>query len=109
MYFTVAADGTVLSVNDYGASHLGYSAEDLEGKSVLSVFHPQDKKAVKQHLANCLASPGITAVWPFRKVRHDGTVIWVEGRARATRDVKGNPFVLVVCEDITERREMEDH
>jgi PAS domain S-box-containing protein len=109
MYFTVAADGTVLSVNDYGASQLGYSAEELEGKSVLGVFHPQDKKAVKQHLAGCLANPGITAVWQFRKVRKDGAVIWVEERARATCDLKGNPIVLIVCEDITERREMEDN
>jgi PAS domain S-box-containing protein len=109
MYFTVAANGTVLSVNDYGASQLGYSAEELEGKSVLSVFHPRDKRAVKQHLAYCLANPGTTAVWQFRKVRKDGAVIWVEELARATCDVKGKPIVLVVCEDITERREMEDN
>jgi PAS domain S-box-containing protein len=109
MYFTVAADGTVLSVNDYGARQLGYSAEELEGKSVLSVFHPRDKRAVKQHLAECLANPETTVVWQFRKVRKDGAVIWVEERVRATRDIKGNPIVLVVCEDITERREMEDN
>jgi PAS domain S-box-containing protein len=109
MYFTVAADGTVLSVNDYGASQLGYSAEELEGKPVLRVFHPQDKRAVKQHLAGCLANPEMTAVWQFRKVRKDGAVIWVEERVRATRDIKGNPIILVVCDDITERREMEDN
>jgi PAS domain S-box-containing protein len=109
MYFTVAADGTVLSVNDYGASQLGYSVEELEGKSVLGVFHPRDKRAVKQHLADCLANPEITAVWQFRKVRKDGAVIWVEERARASCDVKGDPIVLVVCEDITERREMENN
>lgn len=108
MYFTVAADGTVLSVNDYGAQQLGYSAQEIEGKSVLSVFHPEDRKAVNQHLAGCLANPGATAVWQFRKIRKDGAVIWVEERARATRDAKGKPIVLVVCEDVTERREMED-
>jgi PAS domain S-box-containing protein len=110
MYFTVAADGTVLSVNDYGARQLGYSPEELEGKSVLNVFHPQDKRAVKQQLADCLANPGMTAVWQFRKVRKDGAVIWVEERVRATcDDAGGNPIVLVVCDDITERREMEDN
>ncbi|MEO8457363.1 MAG: PAS domain S-box protein [Chloroflexota bacterium] len=107
MYFTVAADGTVLSVNDYGASQLGYSAKELEGESVFGVFHPEDTRAVTRHLAGCLANPGVTSVWEVRKVRKDGAVIWVEERARATRDVNGSAIVLVVCEDITQRREME--
>jgi len=107
MYFTVAPDGKVLSVNEFGARQLGYTVEELEGKSVLGVFHPRDKSEVKRQLAACLARPDTTAVWQFRKVRKDGSVIWVEERARATRDVRGNPIVLVVCEDITERHEME--
>jgi PAS domain S-box-containing protein len=109
MYFTVAADGTVLSVNEYGASQLGFSVSELEGKSVLSVFNSEDKRAVEQHLADCVANLGVTAVWQVRKVRKDGVIIWVEERARATRDVSGNPTVLIVCEDITERHEMEDN
>ncbi len=108
MYFTVAADGTVLSVNDYGATQLGYSVEEIEGKSVFGVFHREDKKAVTKHLAACLADPGVTAVWQLRKVRKDGTVIWVEERAQATRDAEGTPIVLVVCDDITQRRQVEE-
>ncbi len=107
MYFTVAADGTVLSVNEFGAQQLGYSVKDLEGKSVLGVFHPEDRRSVKKSLAACLASAGEVAVWQFRKVRKDGAVIWVEERARATKDADGNAIVLVVCEDITARKTAE--
>jgi DNA-binding NarL/FixJ family response regulator len=52
--------------------------------------------------------PGETAVWEFRKVRRDGTVIWVEELARTTQDAEGNTVVLVVCEDVTARRQLED-
>ena len=50
MYFTVDAKGTVLFVNKFGASQLGYRVKDLVGKSVLSVFHEEDKKAVEKQL-----------------------------------------------------------
>jgi len=35
-------------------------------------------------------------------------VIWVKEAARATRDRNGETIVLIVCEDITERRLMEE-
>lgn len=108
MYFTVAEDGTILSVNEFGASQLGYRVEELQGKSVFMVFHRQDRRAVKEHVGRCLADPGTVSTWQFRKVRKDGSVIWVEERALATRDAGGGPVVLVVCEDITARKEMED-
>jgi PAS domain S-box-containing protein len=108
MYFTLDAKGRVLSVNDFGAAQLGYTVDELVGKPVLSVFHRQDRKAVRQHLAGCLAHPGQTAVWQFRKVCKDGSVIWVEELARASQDAEGRPIVLVVCRDITDRRQTEN-
>ena len=38
MYFTLDEDGNVLSVNEYGVKHLGYTADELVGHSVLKVF-----------------------------------------------------------------------
>lgn len=108
MYFTVAADGTVLSVNDFGARELGYTVRELEGRSVLEVFHPEDRNAVRKQLTACLAGDGEVVVWQFRKVRKDGAVIWVEERVRATRDGDGKAIVLVVCEDITSRKTAEE-
>jgi PAS domain S-box-containing protein len=107
MYFTLSADGDVLSVNDFGAGQLGYTVEELEGSSVLGVFHPEDRDLVTRQLAACLANPDQTAAWQLRKIRKDGSVIWVEERARATRDAAGREMVLVVCEDITERHRVE--
>ena len=108
MYFTVDANGVVLSVNNFGAEQLGYRPEDLVGKDVLLVFHEDDKEAVKRHLAECLASSSSVASWEFRKIHRDGSVLWVRERARTVMGADGKPIVLIVCENITDQRIAEE-
>jgi len=115
MYFTVDQDGKVLSVNKFGAEQLGYRPVELVHQDVLQVFHPDDTEAVKRQLAECLANRSRVASWEFRKVRKDGSVLWVRERARTVAGADGTPMVLIVCEDITaqklaaeERRHLED-
>ncbi|RPH77683.1 MAG: PAS domain S-box protein, partial [Nitrospiraceae bacterium] len=108
MYFTLAMDGTVRSVNRFGAEQLGYQVEELIGHPVLDLFHECDKEAVLSSLSECLATPKTTRHWEFRKVRKDGTIIWVRETARVGQSSSGETVVLVMCEDITERRRMEE-
>jgi len=108
MYFTLAMDGTVRSVNRFGAEQLGYWVVELIGHSVLGLFHEQDKEAVAASLAECLATPAITRYWEFRKVRKDGSIIWVRETARVCQSSTGETVVLVTCEDINERKRAED-
>jgi PAS domain S-box-containing protein len=108
MYFTVDEAGTVMSVNSYGADQLGYESKELVGRSVLDVFFEDDREAVRQQLQRLLRAPGEPAEWEFRKVRKDGSMLWVREAARAVRDHEGRLMVLVVCEDITDRKEVED-
>jgi PAS domain S-box-containing protein len=108
MYFTVDAGGKVLSVNQFGAEQLGYVPEELAGTPVLEVFYEEDKEDIARQLQLCAETPGKMANWECRKVRKDGEVLWVKEAARATVDVSGEVIVLIVCEDITERRLMEE-
>ena len=108
MYFTLAADATVCSVNRYGAEQLGYRVEELVGHSVLNIFHEGDKETVATGLSESLAAPETTKHWEFRKVRKDGTVIWVRETARVGQSSIGEPIVLVTCEDITERKQVQE-
>lgn len=108
MYFTVDGAGTVRSVNRYGAQQLGYEPEELVGRSVLDVFHEDDREAVREQLAGVVAKRGETAQWEFRKVRKDGSVLWVREAANAVRDPDGETIVLIVCEDITERKQADE-
>ena len=104
MFFTLSIDGTVLSVNRYGAGQLGYAQHDLIGHSVLDVFHPEDHAQVLEQLAACRTNVTQTITWELRKVRKDRTTLWVRECARAVPDPKGQLVILIVCEDITERK-----
>ena len=108
MYFTLATDGTVLSVNRFGAEQLGYQVEELTGHSVLGLFHEDDKETVAASLSECLTTPKTARHWEFRKVRKDGSVIWVRETVHVGQSSSGETIVLVTCEDITERRQMEE-
>lgn len=101
MYFTLSAEGTVLSVNSFGAEQLGYAKDALVGQPVLTVFDPQDHRTVLDQLAACAADPYRTFEWEIQKTREDGSRIWVRERARAVIDPTGEISILVVCNDIT--------
>jgi two-component system cell cycle sensor histidine kinase/response regulator CckA len=108
MYFTIDGVGTVLSVNPFGAEQLGYTIDELVGHPVLAIFHQDDKDAVTRQMRACLENPGQVARWEFRKVRKDGSVLWVREAARAVRRADGTPVIFIVCEDITEHKRAEE-
>jgi PAS domain S-box-containing protein len=104
MYFMVDASGTVLSVNAFGAAQLGYTVAELVGQPVLTVFLDEDKAAARDHVARCLAQIGQSRSWELRKLRKDGTMLWVRETGRAVWLERGRAVVLIACEDITTRR-----
>lgn len=108
MYFMVEAGGTVLSVNAFGAAQLGYSVGELVGQSVLNVFFEEDREFVRKNVAVCTERPGRLHGWEVRKIRKDGTVLWVRENAKAVRRPGNQLIVLIACEDITERKRAED-
>src|SRR6266852_2491023 len=108
MYFMVDADGTVLSVNTFGAAQLGYLVSELRGQSVLKVFFEEDRDLVRKSFDVCLTDIGQTHSWEIRKVRKDGSALWVRENAKAVRRQNNRLIVLIACEDITERKEAEN-
>ena len=77
MLLTVDDHGIMLTVNSTTAIELGYAAEELLGQPVTSIVHADDQAQVQQHFADCLGRPGEVFRWEFRKVRKDGTLLWV--------------------------------
>jgi PAS domain S-box-containing protein len=109
MYFTVAASGTVISVNEFGARQLGYTPAELAGQSVSNVIYEEDREAARRHLASCVRHPETIAALELRKVHRDGSVMWVREVARAVQVCAGQQtVVLIVCEEITERKRAEE-
>jgi PAS domain S-box-containing protein len=108
MYFMVDATGTVLSVNSLGAAQLGYSVSEMLGQSVLKVFFEEDRGRVQENVAVCLQNIGQTHGWEIRKIRKDGSALWVRENAKAVRRLDNQLVVLIACEDISERKEAEN-
>ena len=108
MYFLVDPAGTVTSVNPFGAEQLGYTVDELVGRPVLNVFLEADREAARRNVAVCLEHLGQVMTWELRKVRKDGTMLWVRETAKAMRMAEGDLAVLIVCEDITQRKRAED-
>ena len=108
MYFTVAQDGKILSVNQFGAQQLGYSVAEIIGQPVIEVFLEDDRPLVLEHFKACLQGSKPLYYWELRKQRKDGSVLWVREVARTIQGEDGKPVVLIVCEDITERKLAEE-
>ncbi|OKO88374.1 ATPase [Bradyrhizobium sp. NAS80.1] len=108
MYFMVDPAGTVLNVNTFGAAQLGYTAAELTGQSVLNVFFEEDHDTVRRCVALCLDTLDQSHTWEIRKIRKDGSVLWVRENAKAMLRGDGTPILLVACENITERKEAEN-
>lgn len=108
MYFIIDASGTILSVNPVGAGKLGYTVDELVGRSVLQVFPEEEKREASRHVAHCLEHPGQPMSWEIRKIRKDGSLLWVCETAKAVVREKNQTIVLIVCENITERVEAQE-
>lgn len=108
MYFTVALDGRVLSVNRFGAQQLGYRPEELIGRPVSDLVYEEDQAFVRQKMAQAFTDgmDGIMSL-EFRKKTKGGTVIWVREQLRTLRMGEAGPVALIVCEDISIHKQME--
>ncbi|ROZ77132.1 PAS domain S-box protein [Ramlibacter sp. WS9] len=106
MYFIVDNAGTIVSVNPFGAQQLGYAVSELVGQPVLNVFHAGDRAFVQKQAETCFANLGRPLRWEARKLRRDGSMLWVREIANAVM-LRSHPVLLVACEDVTEQKRTE--
>ena len=107
MFFTVDTKGIVLSVNKFGAEQLGYTVNELIGIPVFNLFFEADRMtAVNQFKKFVNGAPPI-AHWEIRKVHRSGSVLWVKETARIVKGIDDDLVILIVCENITDRKQAE--
>ncbi len=107
MYFTVDVDLKILSVNQFGAKMLDYEREDLVGQSVKMVIDPDDQDLSCQEIAECFSSMNQASQKIFRKIKKDGTRLWVRETSRSIVGPNQEPMLLLSCEDISEQKRVE--
>ncbi len=86
---------------------LGYAPEELIGRPFFDLVFPDDQQLCRDMVRRLLQGEDVFSQ-PYRGQRKDGSMIWMESRARL---LDGNSFereLLCVTRDITERRRLED-
>jgi len=108
IYFTITDDGTLYSVNRFGAAYLGYTKDQLLYLPVWDLIHPDDRDLLKEQVGNIFRRELKSASLEFRVLRKDGSEVWVEERANLSQDkINGRSELRIVCRDITAQKKLE--
>ncbi len=97
------AQGTLSQTNPAWEYLLGWTVQDLQGKTVWDLLHPDDRPLLTRNLERILAGESLTAV-EHRCVCRDGSYRWVLWNASL---IAGEGTIYLVGRDITERKQTE--
>jgi len=108
-YFSITPDGTFKSVNQSGAEFLGYRKEELINKSGWFTVYEADRERIRQWIDSIFSEKLINSEIELRKVRKDGSFVWVRQRGQLLLDKNETPVELrMIFRDITERKQAEE-
>ena len=107
---TYGTDGvfTYLSPSVFAA--LGYRPEELVGRSVNDLIHPDDISATWAAFGEYLAAPAGTPAprIPYRAMGKDGELRWLEAHPAVIRDGSGRPLIIQdLVRDVSGSKELE--
>ncbi|MGE5609267.1 MAG: PAS domain S-box protein [Bacillota bacterium] len=101
--------GRWMRVNDKLCDIVGYSHEELLGKTHLEITHPDDVEMSRECVARVLGGGTGTCMREKRYTRKDGLGVWVNLTVSAvwTAERKAK-YLIAVVEDITERKRAQE-
>jgi PAS domain S-box-containing protein len=100
--------GEMTMLNDRCCQVLGHKREQLLGKTLDDVTHPDDRAALLEARRQLLAADPAPCVMELRTIRGDGGTTWVRLHESMVHVGSGPAsYSIAMVEDITERREAE--
>jgi len=104
-----APDGRLLRVNPAFCALLGYSSEEMHGRSFAAITHPDDVARSRECARALLAHEQETCTIDKRYLRKDGRSVWTRVTTRLQRDSEGRPLhFLTHVEDMDDRKRAEE-
>jgi len=99
-------EGKITYLNPAALAMLGVmDSNEILGKNVLEIIHPDYREAVRKNIKNDLDGTTTPPI-ELQLLRVDGSSVIVEGRGVKTT-IKGKPAIQVAIRDITERKRVE--
>ena len=101
--------GRFIRINQKYCDILGYSPEEMLGKSFWEITHPDDLSADEVNMARLIAGDIHTSTLEKRYIHKNGTIVWVNLTISAMWVAGQEPsFHIGVAEDITARKQAEE-
>jgi diguanylate cyclase (GGDEF)-like protein/PAS domain S-box-containing protein len=108
MLFTLDVDGIIISVNEYGATHLGKDVEAILNTDFCCLVYESDIETSRQLINNCKTSKGKVQRKEIRISDISNKTIWTRSTVRSIVNENGQYNILIVCEDITEQKKLSE-
>lgn len=102
----IVQDETIRFINQSFADLCGYTAEEIEGRSIYDVIAPESRDETRAKYCKCLTGELIPSTFETRTVCKDGVVKDVEVSVAAIQ-YQGRPAIMGIMRDITERKRTE--
>ncbi|MDT8323608.1 MAG: PAS domain S-box protein [Bacteroidota bacterium] len=107
IYCTLDSANRIVSINQYGASYLGYDKQEVEGRSFLDFVADGEKDIASSIVEIARGDFSRRASGPFQLVTHAGNRIWVALRANVPQRVSEEESeVLLILHDVTEEQKV---
>jgi len=104
----IDADGHFRHVSGPVRRILGHTPEELFGRTVFDLMHPDDAKSVRPSLDAAIGRPGEPVTVTYRLRHGDGSWRSLESTAVSHRNNPAIRGVVLTARDITERQGLED-
>ncbi|MFB2935072.1 PAS domain S-box protein [Aerosakkonemataceae cyanobacterium BLCC-F154] len=105
----VNVDGHTILANEADCQFLGYSQEELIGMHFSEFTHPEDLAIDLELHKSLMAGERNSYVIDKRYIRKDKTIVWGRLTVSLIRDKDNSVlYTVVVCEDITVRKQAEE-
>ncbi len=107
-FVLVEADGTINFASASLRRLLGYSADDVLGRSIFDAVYHEDVAEARVALHDILKQPGTQSFHEFRATHGDGSVCWLEVTGTNLIDDASVRAVIVNMRDVTDRKDAEE-
>ena len=100
------SNGVILDVNPAFCNSLGYDREELIGKNVEIIVHPDNKNNVKTNISRLMS--GETLKHVEKSIRKNGTSCYMELNEKKITLPDGQGGILCISEDISDRQHAQE-
>lgn len=108
MVTLVNKQGAIIYNNNALTRILGYEPEELNGKNIIELVHPEDKERIGKRFSDLLNKDGIGELIEFRFLSKFGKYLLIESIGNIQLNNPAFHAVILISRDVTEKRKLEE-